>query len=607
MKIHFLKIDAEGAEYEILRGCRDLLRADAVDYIQFEYGGTFLDAGVRLRTVVSYLARHGYWTYRLKKGALTRLVPAETSDDYKFANLLAVNKRLARDFDKRAPREKYDIFDHLEAFGVKPTGVLHIGAHEGREIETYDRANVAHVCFVEANPDLAARLRDKFKGRDDVTVVENAIADQPGTMQFHITSMDQSSSLLELHKHRDVYPEIVPTKTIDVATTTIDRLFSEGRIERDLYNVIALDIQGAEYLALLGAKETLPHVDAVHTEINYEELYKGGANISDLDRLLGEAGFIRVRTVTPHHGTWGDALYVRPSHITASKLGSRGRFGNQLFQYMFLRCYAKDTGYVVETPDWIGRHLFGASDLLLADTSRFSEILQTEYDLGTCSIANSENEFPYADFNGFFQYRTNYYEPHKPFILSLFQPTAEVRKGLSKAQEAFDKLEGPVIGIHIRRGDYGYGPFFRAPEEWYLDWLDNLADGNPVTVFLASDEPDSVKARFARHRVVTSQDLGAHLEDAPYYPDFYFLTRCDKLAISNSSFSFVAAMLNQKADIFVRPDLKTKQLIEFDPWNSEPLLRDEKAEDHGTAFLNPHKKREKASRRFKRFLARLFG
>ncbi|MFZ2100916.1 MAG: FkbM family methyltransferase, partial [Oricola sp.] len=399
-------------------------------------------------------------------------------------------------------------------------------------------------------------------------------------------SMDQSSSLLPLHKHKDIYPKIRHTETIEVEATTLDALVSKGRLPAGDYNVLALDIQGAELLALKGATETLRGIDAVHTEVNFDELYRGAASIFDIDSFLAEQGFIRVRTVTPSHPTWGDALYIRPPNVTVSRLGQRGRFGNQIFQYMFLRCYAKDAGYGVETPEWIGRYLFGADDPLLTEPSVYHEVKQTGLTLADCHIANATENFPSADFNGFFQYRTNYYEPHRDFIRSLFHPSPEVLQRLAAAREAFAALEGPVAGVHIRRGDYGYGPFFIAPNDWYLEWLDEMGGGKPVTVFLASDEVDGVRDAFAGHRVVTAADLGAEMPEAPYFPDFYFLTQSDALAISNSSFSFVAAMLNEKSERFMRPDLAQGKLIEFDPWNAEPLLTNATAEQHGSVFMN---------------------
>jgi hypothetical protein len=77
-----------------------------------------------------------------------------------------------------------------------------------------------------------------------------------------------------------------------------------------------MDIQGAELLALQGAVETLQSIDAINTEINYEELYEGCALVHQLDDFLAHQGFTRVATVTPYHPSWGDAFYVRNDRLS---------------------------------------------------------------------------------------------------------------------------------------------------------------------------------------------------------------------------------------------------------------------------------------------------
>jgi hypothetical protein len=48
--------------------------------------------------------------------------------------------------------------------------------------------------------------------------------------------------------------------------------------------------------------------------------------------------------------------------LSMSSLGKFGRFGNQLFQYAFLRICAQKNGVKVECPAWIGQTLFGHQD-----------------------------------------------------------------------------------------------------------------------------------------------------------------------------------------------------------------------------------------------------
>ncbi|MEM1168897.1 MAG: hypothetical protein AAGJ08_07420 [Cyanobacteria bacterium P01_H01_bin.35] len=50
------------------------------------------------------------------------------------------------------------------------------------------------------------------------------------------------------------------------------------------------------------------------------------------------------------------------SVLTMSYLGKLGRFGNQFFEYAFLKICAEKSGAQVETPPWIGQKLFGHND-----------------------------------------------------------------------------------------------------------------------------------------------------------------------------------------------------------------------------------------------------
>jgi hypothetical protein len=55
--------------------------------------------------------------------------------------------------------------------------------------------------------------------------------------------------------------------------------------------------------------------------------------------------------------------------------------------------------------------------------------------------------------------------------------------------------------------------------------------------------------------------------------DFGLLVDSDELAISNSSLSFIASMLNVRASNFWRPRFASAELVRYDPWNSEVLER----------------------------------
>jgi FkbM family methyltransferase len=205
----------------------------------------------------------------------------------------------------------FDLKRVCEKHGIVPRGVVHVGAHEGSETREYKALGVQKILFVEANPAVYQRLLMAVSGIEGVVAANCAISDTNGTVTLHVTSMDQSSSILPLKLHAVIYPAIQETHRITVPCRTIDTLLAELKMSPGDFNVLSIDIQGAELMAFKGGTNLLSHVDAIFTEVNFAELYEGCPLIGQLDEFLAGHGFARVEVTTPYHPTWGDAMYVR--------------------------------------------------------------------------------------------------------------------------------------------------------------------------------------------------------------------------------------------------------------------------------------------------------
>ncbi|MGA3065616.1 MAG: alpha-1,2-fucosyltransferase [Tepidisphaeraceae bacterium] len=259
----------------------------------------------------------------------------------------------------------------------------------------------------------------------------------------------------------------------------------------------------------------------------------------------------------------------------SSVLGGNGRFANQLFQYAFLRILARHHGMDVQTSPWIGQLLFGHDDPppvgqppICVEGREIAEGVFPDWLMATHRGS--------IDLWGYFGFDTVHYAPYRDFFRSLYRPLEPIERPMKSAVENLRADGHTLVGMHLRRGDFGSGKFFIAPTEWYVKFLKELWPTlNRPILLIASDEPQKVLADFADFTPRTAADLGMRLPQAPFYPDFYLLTQCDVLAISNSSFSFVAAMLNERAKIFCRPHLHLQKLIPFDPWNASPQLHRE--------------------------------
>ncbi|MEG5041801.1 MULTISPECIES: FkbM family methyltransferase [unclassified Microcoleus] len=584
--INFLKIDVEGGELDVLEGAEKLLSKGKIDYIQFEYGGTYIDSKKTLKQVFEYFQNLRYAIFKIQPDGLEYCHNFQPDyENYQWSIFLAVNERFRSTVLGEAP-QMLDLQQLCTQHSIVPRGVVHVGAHEGHETGLYQAMGVQRVLYIEANPEVFERLQIKIAEFPNVQAVNCAVSDRNGTVNLHVTSMDQSSSILPLKLHAEIYPTIQETHQVTVESKTLDTLLQELELEAADFNIINIDIQGAELLALQGATNLLKGVEAINTEVNYEELYEGCALIDQIDEFLANYGFDRAATTTPLHPSWGDAFYVKKPAVTMSELDIN-RFGNQIFEYAFLRIYAKQHNLRCETPAWIGQYLFGHQDQPISQ--KLPQIKEVRQQDGTFSvwfaeaiIPNSPTIYKNVDFSGYCQYHTKYYAPYKDYVRSLFKPAAEVEAKMQAAIACLRSLGKTVVGLHLRRGDYcqfNTVPFLPAPSEWYKEWLTGLWErlDEPV-LFIASDEIEKVIGDFAEYNPVTAKDLGVDLAEAEFYLDFYLLSQCDIVAISNSSFSFAACMLSETGKFFFRPDWSAQKLIPFDPWNSDPLLWKEEAQ-----------------------------
>ena len=86
--IDFLKIDTEGYELKIIKGFEDML--NIVQIIQFEYGGTYIDANIKLEEIILYLKSFGFENFCYLSS--DKLIPIiDYTDHYNYCNIVCFN------------------------------------------------------------------------------------------------------------------------------------------------------------------------------------------------------------------------------------------------------------------------------------------------------------------------------------------------------------------------------------------------------------------------------------------------------------------------------------------------------------------------------------
>lgn len=219
-----------------------------------------------------------------------------------------------------------NIFEHEELRRIPKLGVVHVGADVGQEVGQYFEYGFEKIILIEANPECCAVLLSKFGDDPRIKIFNYAICDRQGTVDFHIhtsrSGSTEPASILPMKRFKEIVKTLQTTKTISVAAITLDGLFQKHQVPFAAYNFVNIDIQGAELLALHGAKNILASIDVIVSEVNVVEMYENGALEDDVVKFLEEQGFDRkhaiYHTLFDERSTfpaWGESLFVKRSAL----------------------------------------------------------------------------------------------------------------------------------------------------------------------------------------------------------------------------------------------------------------------------------------------------
>ena len=200
----------------------------------------------------------------------------------------------------------------IKKYKLKIKNILHIGAHNGEEYEEYANNGCEKIVWIEANPFKIKNLQFRLLEDDRNIIINSVVSDVDGNdVIFNITNNGESSSILKLGLHKNLFPDIVVNNKISLKTKTINTIFKENNLDMEEVDFINLDVQGAELLALKGIGNNINFVKAVYTEINTDYVYEGCALLSEIDNYLEKFNFYRAETKMWENHPWGDALYLK--------------------------------------------------------------------------------------------------------------------------------------------------------------------------------------------------------------------------------------------------------------------------------------------------------
>lgn len=211
-----------------------------------------------------------------------------------------------------------------------------------------------------------------------------------------------------------------------------------------------------------------------------------------------------------------------------------GGLGNQLFQIAAGYAYAKkyDKRLIINANNWFGgqgTHGFTYKNTIFKN---FEYGSPTSRDV----VSINENQFNYSEIpyhsanvslHGYFQ-SLRYFEEYKDEFVSLLD--------LPKVEVDHIKCGSPmIVGFHIRRGDYlMYAPIHYVCHTKYFEYFFQKFQDFPIKVFTDSSSHVLTEFKYKYDIIQSISDL----------EDFTYMTKCDILVGSNSTFSWWASLIS---------------------------------------------------------------
>ena len=231
---------------------------------------------------------------------------------------------------ERSPNRQTGIRDQYELFGIlqksplieKIRTLYIIGAHlfQEREMLLSLLPHLQQIYLFEPIPECVNYLR-QYEAQDSrIRVFPYALAQTNGTADFFLTdNQGESSSLLPMGTHLEIFPEVHHVQTIKVETRTLESVMQEYHLVNP--DMLFLDVQGAEYQILSSISEDLlSQIHLIYAEASLEELYQGSKTLQDLRTVLDPyfecSGYAPMSDQTPTHG---NALFANKGNVTARK------------------------------------------------------------------------------------------------------------------------------------------------------------------------------------------------------------------------------------------------------------------------------------------------
>jgi FkbM family methyltransferase len=224
-----------------------------------------------------------------------------------------------------------------------------------QSIEFYQTFPNAQIYAFECNPNTIDLCKKNIKPYEDrITLIEGAVCDYDGEITFYpinqtktiTTWKDGNPGASSIFKSNGKY---TAEKYIQDETVTnchrLDTIMTKYNIPK--VDIIWMDLQGAELLALQGLGMYIDTVKYIHTEVSHKEMYSGQVMYKELNDFILSNNF----TILNHLSLQGwqeDIIYKKCSDLTQYENKIYSQNGEDGITLEIIKRLNIQNGYYVE-------------------------------------------------------------------------------------------------------------------------------------------------------------------------------------------------------------------------------------------------------------------
>jgi len=202
-----------------------------------------------------------------------------------------------------------------------PSTILDVGANVGQSISFFRQISSRSIIYAfEPHPDCFSTLMRKFQG--SVHLFDYAISDSDKLVSFFISPMSETSSLSlpnfdsnwsKLKNRILGLTEEESYVEVQVQSRSLDSFLQEHNIT--LVDLVKIDVEGAEYSVLLGAKNSLSEgkIKAVQLEVHHDDLRE--THEQEIQTFLINHNFRKSHSIRHSFGNFTEDLWILPPQI----------------------------------------------------------------------------------------------------------------------------------------------------------------------------------------------------------------------------------------------------------------------------------------------------